>query len=161
MADPVGDSPEHFEDAREASTPNNNTLSDEQSEINDGSTSGDTNRDARRTLFASTNNTTSSPSYLLPCPTSASGHVELLNTDDVIAEMNEVGEGDSCASADAMNDLNEAHESATSDRLTVLIKQEDDIEACVNDDEKNCILIEQPVGDDVQLVSPPENWKKP
>ena len=58
---------------------------------------------------------------------------------DVINEMNEEGDGDSCASADKCEDLNLAQQDVTNDGLMVIVKLEDDNEI-VNNGVKNCLL---------------------
>ena len=82
--------------------------------------------------------------------------------EDVVNEMEEEGEGDSCASADAIDDLDSGLQTAQRERLEVLVKIEDDVEESANDNAKNCLLIAEAVEDhNMKIIKPPEDWTAP
>ena len=87
---------------------------------------------------------------------------ETLNLDDVREDQDDVGDGDSKASADELEELNESFTLAANDRLQILVKLEDDTDEAVLDKESNQVRFDLTDWDDsTQLPKIPEDWMAP
>ena len=174
----MADTPEQFEDARSNFTPN-------QGVNNDDSTPGNDRTYPPRTLFRTSTSQTSThagpnieanighndddvvvaqvippgtPQYLQQ----EQSHLQPLDLGVVAEEALEVGDGDSAASANEINEIDQTFEESKSDRLQVIIKLEDDGEDAVRDNDVNYTPFGfEGLDEKTSLPQVPADWKRP
>jgi hypothetical protein len=78
----------------------------------------------------------------------------VLDMAEVMGEMEEIGDTDSVNSSDEAQDLGEAVEEALRDRLMLLVKDDDDVEASAS---PNWIM-KKGIGE-ISMPKPPDDWK--
>ena len=89
-------------------------------------------------------------------------HLQPLDLGVVAEEALEVGDGDSTASANEIDEIDRSFEESKSERLQVIIKLEDDGEDAVRDDEVNYTPFGfEGLDETTSLPQVPPDWKPP